>query len=280
MKVEAMIERYIPKTVLIFGIHVLEALILLLIGKIVIRFIIRFFDRVFERAGTEVSVSKFLHSLIRVLCYIVLISIICAKIGIETTSFIAVLGSAGLAIGLALQGSLSNFAGGVLILMLHPFRVGDYIIEGSGGTEGTVSKIDLFYTTLITVDNRMVVIPNGILANNHLTNVTAFSQRYLIMKVGIAYDSDIAKAKKLIEQLLHAQERVMQEKEMLVCVSSLDSSQVTLELRAWVKTEDYWKTKWELNEQIKEAFDANQIQIPFEQLQVHIGQESKEATGK
>lgn len=255
-----------------FGIRVLFALIIIFIGKFLIKLILRICDRFFEKAGTEISVRKFLNSLIRVLLYLVLIIIVCSQVGIETTSFIALMGSAGLALGLSLQGSLSNFAGGILILMLKPFVVGDYIIDGGSGKEGTVTRIDLFYTNLVTGDNKKVVIPNGTLANSNVTNITAFDKRRVDILIGIGYSSDIKKAKEILERLAKNHQKVLKDEEVMVFVNSLDESQVTLGLRVWSKTEDYWTVKFDLNEQIKSEFDKNDIEIPFNQLEVHMKQ--------
>jgi small conductance mechanosensitive channel len=191
-------------------------------------------------------------------------------VGIKTTSFVAVLGTASLAVGLSLQGSLSNFAGGVLILMLKPFKVGDYIIDSSDGKEGTVTKIDLFYTTLITPDNKKTVIPNGSLSNTSLTNVTAFETRRVDFEIGISYSADISKAKSIIEETAKANELVLKDKEIFVFVSNLDSSQVTMGIRVWTNTSDYWTVKFELTEAVKKALDENNIEIPFNQLVVHM----------
>lgn len=255
-----------------FGIRVLFALIIIFIGKFLIKLILKICDRFFERAGTEISVRKFLNSLIRVLLYLVLIIIVCSQVGIETTSFIALMGSAGLALGLSLQGSLSNFAGGILILMLKPFVVGDYIIDGGSGKEGTVTRIDLFYTNMVTGDNKKVVIPNGTLANSNVTNITAFDKRRVDILIGIGYSSDIKKAKEILERLAKNHQKVLKDEDVMVFVNSLDESQVTLGLRVWSKTEDYWTVKFDLNEQIKSEFDKNDIEIPFNQLEVHMKQ--------
>lgn len=253
-----------------FGIKVLIAIILIIVGKFLIKLILKICDRFFDKAGTEISVRKFMNSLIKVLLYIILIIIVCSQVGIETTSFIALMGSAGLALGLSLQGSLSNFAGGILILIIKPFVVGDYIIDGGSGKEGNVSRIDLFYTYLITVDNKQVVIPNGTLANSNLTNITAFDKRRVEILVGISYTSDIKKAKQILETLANNHDKVLKEQEISVFVYSLDESQVTLGLRVWSKTEDYWSVKFDLNENIKIEFDSNNIEIPFNQLDVHM----------
>lgn len=253
-----------------FGLKVIVAILLFAIGKFLIKIVMKICDRFFTRTGMEISVRKFLNSLIRVLLYLLLVVIVCSQVGIETTSFIAVLGSAGLALGLSLQGSLSNFAGGILILMIKPFVVGDYIIDGGTKVEGTVTRIDLFYTNLITVDNKKVVIPNGTLANSNITNLTAYDKRRIDLRVGIGYSSDIKKAKELLEKLAGEHKKILSDEEIGAFVYSLDESQITLELRVWVKTEDYWAVKFDLNERIKAEFDKNGIEIPFNQLEVHM----------
>ena len=257
-------------TFIAFGFRILFAILMIIVGKIIIKFLLKICDRFFDRAGTEISVRKFLNSFIKAVLYIVLILVVCAQVGIETTSFIAVMGSAGLALGLSLQGSLSNFAGGILILLLKPFVVGDYIIDGGSGKEGKVSRIDLFYTHLITPDNKMVVIPNGTLANSNLTNLTTFDKRRVDILVGISYSSDIKKAKELLEEIADKCQYVLKDEKVAVFVNSLDSSQVTLGIRVWTKTTDYWDALFQLNETIKYTFDENDIEIPFDQLEVHV----------
>lgn len=257
-------------TFIAFGFRILFAILMIIVGKIIIKLLLKICDRFFDRAGTEISVRKFLNSFIKAVLYIVLILVVCAQVGIETTSFIAVMGSAGLALGLSLQGSLSNFAGGILILLLKPFVVGDYIIDGGSGKEGKVSRIDLFYTHLITPDNKMVVIPNGTLANSNLTNLTTFDKRRVDILVGISYSSDIKKAKELLEEIADKCQYVLKDEKVAVFVNSLDSSQVTLGIRVWTKTTDYWDALFQLNETIKYTFDENDIEIPFDQLEVHV----------
>lgn len=263
------IDKLIPKLIN-FGINLLVALLIFAIGKIIINVVLKILNKFFTRTNMEISVKKFLHSLVKTIMYTILLIIICNQIGIQTTSFIAILGSAGLAAGLALQGSLSNFAGGVLILLLKPFKVGDYIIEDGKGKEGTVQKIDLFYTTLITPDNKMTVVPNGNLSNSSLTNLTAFDTRRIDLEVGISYESDIEKARELITNLAQKDEKILKDREILVYVGNLDSSQVTLGVRVWTKTEDYWTVKFRFLEVIKRELDENDVEIPFNQLVVHL----------
>ena len=175
-----------------------------------------------------------------------------------------------MAIGLALQGSLSNFAGGVLILLLKPFVVGDYIIEDTNGKEGTVKEIQIFYTKLSTIDNKTIVIPNGMLTNNSITNATAKDERQLDLRVAISYDADIRQAKSVIENLLIKDECIIKNEQINVFVHELADNAVVLGIRAWVKNEEYWETRWRLLEEIKLLLDENGIEIPYPQMTVHM----------
>ena len=268
-KLIEMIEGFLPK-VFDFAVNVIIALILLFVGRIVIKYIIKFMDKFLKRANVEISMQKFLDSLIKVILYIVLIVIICGQVGIETTSFIAVLGSAGLALGLALQGSLSNFAGGVLILVLKPFKVGDYILDGSSGKEGTVKKIDLFYTYLDTSDNKKLIIPNGNLANTHIVNTSSNEKRRVDFELGISYEADIDKAKAVILQTAKSEEFVLKNEEIFVFIKELAASQVTVGVRVWSLNSNYWTVYFNLNEAFKKSLDEAGIEIPYNQLSVHI----------
>ena len=180
------------------------------------------------------------------------------------------IGSAGLALGLALQGSLSNFAGGVLILVLKPFKVGDYIVDGSSGKEGTVRRIDLFYTYLNTADNKKLIIPNGSLANTHIINSSSNDTRRVDFEIGISYSADIDIAKRVITETAKAEEKILKNEEVFVFIKELAASQVTVGVRVWVRTEDYWTVYFALNEAFKKALDRENIEIPFNQLSVHI----------
>ncbi|WP_238724217.1 mechanosensitive ion channel family protein [Diplocloster agilis] len=251
-----------------FGIKIIIALALFFIGTRLIKLVQKLICKAMERHGSEVGAIQFVGSFVKAGLYFLLIFILAGYLGADTASIVALVGSAGLAIGLAVQGSLANFAGGVLILLLRPFKVGDYIIEGT--YEGTVDKIELFYTRLLTVDNRMVIIPNGILSNNSLTNVTAQEKRQIDIRVGIAYDSDLKKAKDLLQKIMDQDDCVLKEEDTKVFVDSLADSCVQLGLRCWVTTNDYWPTRWRMTETIKLTFDENHIEIPFNQLDVNI----------
>jgi len=253
-----------------FGLKVLAALVAFFIGRLVIRWIRKIVRRSFERSGADKGVEQFVDSLLKYGLYALLVFSLISSLGFDTTSVAAVLASGGVAIGLALQGSLSNFAGGVLILLLKPFVVGDYIIEDSNGKEGTVKEIQIFYTKLSTIDNKTIVIPNGMLTNNSITNATAKDERQLDLRVAISYDADIRQAKSVIENLLIKDECIIKNEQINVFVHELADSAVVLGIRAWVKNEEYWETRWRLLEEIKILLDENGIEIPYPQMAVHM----------
>lgn len=270
---EQYIEDSLPK-LLDFAIDVILAVVVFAIGSRVIKWLVKIVKNSMTRANIEQGVLTFISSLIRYVLYFVLILIILSQFGVTASSVIAVLGSAGLTIGLALQGSLSNFAGGVLILLLKPFVVGDYIIEDNHKNEGTVKEIQLFYTKLTTIDNKTIIIPNGMLTNNSLTNVTEKNERRLDLKIDISYESDLRKAKQVIQRLVDAEERIMKDQDILIFVDELGASSVVLGLRAWVKADDYWNVRWKLLEDIKLTMDKEGIDIPYQQLTVHMAESS------
>ena len=269
-RAQAYMDQYLPGVVS-FGLKVLIALLVFFISSRLIKLVRRLVRRSMERAGADRGLVQFIDSLLKAFLYFVLVMLIASGFGVDTASVIALAGSAGLAAGLALQGSLSNFAGGVLILLVKPFKVGDYIIQGD--LEGTVSQIEMIYTSLLTPDNRKVVIPNGTLADSSLINVTAQDKRRLDIDVGISYAADLKKAKDVCLELLERDTRILQEEERLAVVSELADSAVMLKVRFWVRPEDYWAAKWEMTEAVKLAFDENGIEIPFNQLDVHVRQE-------
>lgn len=277
MEEAGILKKYLKEMVpglLDFGIKIILAIVIYFIGGKVIKWLRNILQRALDRSGAEEGVKQFLDSCAKIVLYFILVIIVVNQFGIETTSVVAVLGSAGLAIGLALQGSLSNFAGGVLILLFKPFQVGDYIIEDTHKNEGTVAEIMIFYTKLTTVDNKVVVIPNGILANSSLTNVTKQEMRRLDLFVGISYDADIKTAKEVLQELLLQETARIHTEDMAVFVDALEDSSVKLGCRIWVQSEEYWKAKWRLTEQIKERFDQEGIEIPYNQLSVSIKQEN------
>ena len=256
--------------VLDFAIDIILAFLVFLVGGKIIKWVVKLLRRSMERASAEQGVVTFVSSVCKYALYFVLILVILSHFGVTASSVIAVLGSAGLTLGLALQGSLSNFVGGVLILLLKPFVVGDYIIENSDKQEGTVTEITIFYTKLLTMDNKAIMIPNGTLSNSSIVNVTAMKNRRLDLRFGVAYDSDIAKVKKILEEIIKSDEAVLQEEDMNVFVSDLLDSSIDMGLRCWVKKEDYWTARWRIIENVKLAFDKEGISIPFPQMDVNL----------
>lgn len=253
-----------------FLVQLVIAVAILLVGIKVIGAIVKMLRKTMEKGNTETGVITFLCSLVKYALYFVLCMIILSQFGVTTGSVVAVLGSAGLTVGLALQGSLQNFAGGVLILLLKPFAVGDYIIDNGSGDEGTVSAITIYYTKLLTIDNRMILIPNGSLSNSSITNVTGMEKRRVDIVVGVAYESDLAKVKKVLEQVVASEPAVLTEEAKDVFVSELADSSVNMGIHVWVKTSDYWTAKWRMTENIKNALDENGISIPYPQLDVQV----------
>lgn len=260
----------LPEKALHLGVRVLLALLAFIIGVQLIRLIRKIVKKSMNRAGAETGAVQFVDSFIKAALYVLLVLMIASSFGLEAASIVAVLGSAGVAIGLAVQGSLSNLAGGVLILLLKPFRVGDYIVESSTSHEGTVTEIQIFYTRLLTADNKAVILPNGQLANNSIVNITSQKERRMDIVVGISYQADLKRAKEVLETVLREDEAVLKERDMLVFVSDLGSSSVNLGVRCWFRQEDFWSGKWRVTENCKLALDAAGIEIPFNQLDVHV----------
>ena len=263
------VEGLIPR-VLDFIIEVALAFVFIVIGMKLIGWVRKILRKSLEKNHADTGLVQFLDSLVKYGLYILLALTILQRFGVQTTSIVAAIGSVGVAIGLALQGSLSNFAGGVIILLIKPFKVGDYVIQGS--LEGTVSEIQLFYTTLTTPDNRKIIIPNGQLADNSLINATAADTRRLDIKVGISYNSDVKLAKDLLLKLGENDSDTLKEegKAPMAAVDELADSSVNMLLRVWTPTDKYWDVKFRLTEAVKFAFDEAGIEIPFNQLDVHL----------
>lgn len=255
-----------------FCIKVVLSIIVFFVGRRIISWIVNIMRKSLERANIDAGVVQFISSAGKAVLYMLLIFNIAISLGVKESSVAALLGTAGVTVGLALQGGLANLAGGVLLLIFKPFVVGDYVIQDqTNGCEGTVAKIEICYTTLLSIDNKKIVVPNGTLSNSTIINVTAKENRKLEIKVGISYDADIRKAKKVIEDILKADPDTRSDNsEMVVFVDSLADSAVIIGLRVWVPTDAYWKTKWRLNQRIKEEFDANGITIPYNQMEVYL----------
>ncbi len=254
----SLVMTYAPKVVL--------AIVTLIVGMWLIN---RFGGALDSKLGKKApTLNKFLCGLIGAILKILLLISVASMVGIATTSFIAIIGAAGLAVGLALQGSLANFAGGVLILIFKPFKVGDTI--DAQGYLGSVREISILYTIVDTFDNRRIVIPNGQLANASLTNLSAYETRRCDMSFGIGYGDDIDKAKAVCKRLIEEDERALKDPAPLIVVGALGESSVDLTVRAWTKSADLWPFYWDMHEKVKKAFDAEGISIPFPQRDVHM----------
>lgn len=252
----------------LFG--VLLALIVFAIGSKLIKWVRKIVRKSLNKANADKGVEQFIDSLLKFGLYAVLLFSIGKNFGLDTTTVAALLASGGVAIGLALQGSLSNFAGGVLILLLKPFVVGDYIIENNTHCEGTVTEIQIFYTKLSTVDQKTIVLPNGTLANHSLVNLTTQGTRKIDLKVSVSYASDLKKAKEILREVLLNEEGILKDQEIQVFVSELGESAVVFGVRGFVKTEEYWPVRWRILENVKLSLDANEIEIPYQQITVHM----------
>ena len=262
-----MFERYVP-VVCDYLLRIALVLMIFFVGRKLIKNIVSLCDQALKRHGMEVTVRRFFCNVINALGYICMLGILLQTVGLTATSLTALVASAGVAVGLALQGSLSNFAGGVLILLMKPFVIGDYIVQGN--TEGTVKEIGLVYTELITADNRLIVIPNGTLIDSSIVNVTATGKRRLELSVGIGYKSDLKKAKEVLIRLGENDPARDPENPVNVFVSELAESSVNLGLHVWVSSSEYWNAKWRLTENIKMAFDEEGIEIPFKQVEISV----------
>ena len=268
-EIDAFFMTGVTGTIFQLVLRVLITIVIFFVGAKLIKLLLRIVQKSMEKAKAERGVITFVISFLRVALYVVLAFMIASRLGVDAASIVALLGSAGVAIGLAIQGSLSNFAGGVLILLLKPFRVGDYIIDANG-KEGFVSEIQIFYTKLQTIDNKVIILPNGNLANNSITNVTAEKTRRLDIALQISYGSDMKLAKEVLQDMLVESDYTIKEQVMRVVVDELEDSGVKLLIHCWVKSADYWPAKWDLTEKAKLTLDANGIEIPFPQVDVHM----------
>jgi len=247
--------------ILVYGPKILMAIVIWFIGLWIIRLIRKGTRKALDRGDYDVSLKKFMLNLLNWALKILLVVVVLGTLGIETTSFAAILAAAGLAVGLALQGSLSNFAGGVLIMIFKPFKVGDFI--QAQGELGSVKEIQIFTTKLNSPDNKEIIIPNGILSNGNITNFTSQGTRRIDFTFGVGYDSDIKQTKELLMKQLTSHPKVLKEPEPVVSLMELADSSINFVARPWVKTEDYWTVYFEITESTKEALDAAGIEIPY-----------------
>jgi len=256
------------------GIKVATALAIFLIGKFLIKILVRGISKVMQKQGVDKTLETFICNLVRISLMVVVVIAAIGAIGIQTTSFIAIFGAAGLAVGLALQGSLSNFASGVLIVLFRPYRVGDFI--EAAGIAGSVEQVQILTTILKTGDNKQIIVPNSQIMDSIITNYSANDTRRVDMVVGVSYDDDLDKVHKTLEELLAADERVLSEPAPLIAVSALADSSVNFVVRPWVKAADYWGVMFEMTEAIKKRFDKEGISFPFPQQDVHIYKQDSE----
>ena len=251
-----------------FAFNLVKAIIIFYVGKFIVSVIVRTVRRIMAKQDIEDTLENFVLSLLRMVLMLFVIIATVGALGMQTTSFVAVLGAAGLAIGLALQGSLSNFASGVLIVLFKPYRVGDWV--EAGGISGAVERVEILTTVFNTGDNKKVIVPNGQVMGSIITNYSANPQRRVDMVVGVSYDDDLDKVRATLEELIAADDRVLSEPPHKIAVSELGDSSVNFIVRPWVKTEDYWGVMFDLTEAIKKRFDKEGISFPFPQQDVHL----------
>ena len=259
--------------IMLYTPKLLLAILTLIIGLWIIKFVAKVFNRSMTAGKVDESLKKFLLNLLSILLKTILLISVASMIGIATTSFVAILGAAGLAVGLALQGSLANFAGGVLILLFKPYKIGD-VIEAQGFV-GSVSEIQIFNTVLKTPDNKTIIIPNGSISNGNIINYSNEPQRRVDFVFSIGYNDDIATAKNVLYEIIEEDDRILKDPAPMVVVAELADSSVNINFRVWCKTTDYWTIYFDMFEKVKLAFDKAGVSIPFPQQDVHIYREEK-----
>lgn len=249
------------------GKNLLGAIIIYIVGRFIIKQLGRLLARILEKRKLEISVQTFLRSLVSILLNLILAFAIVSRLGVETTSFAALLASAGVAIGMALSGNLSNFAGGLIILIFKPFKVGDYI-EGQNAN-GTVREIQIFHTILTTVDNKVIYVPNGALSSNAITNYSKQETRRAEWVFGVEYGEDFEKVKAVLQRIIDADPRILKDPAPMIALGALSASSVDIKVRAWAKTADYWDVYFDMNKIVYDTFNKEGIGFPFPQLTVH-----------
>lgn len=262
------VERYINDYAIPWGINIAMAIVIYVIGRIVVGFILSLFRRLMAKSKYDAMLVDFLEAIISAILMLFVIVASLNQLGVDTTSLVAILGAAGLAIGLSLQDSLKNFAAGVMLLVFKPFKSGDFV--EAAGTAGTINKIGIFTTTMATPDNKEIIVPNGGIYSNNITNYSAKETRRVDMVVGIGYDADLRKAKEILNEMVRADERILSEPAPTVAVSELADSSVNFVVRPWCKASDFWGVKFDFTEQVKLRFDQEGISIPFPQMDVHL----------
>lgn len=250
------------------GINIFFALVIFIVGKIVVGIIVNIFGRVMARSKYDEMLVGFITAIVNSVLMLFVIIASLDKLGVDTTSLVAILGAAGLAIGLSLQGSLQNFAAGVMLLVFRPFTRGNYI--EAAGTSGVVKDITIFTTVMTSPDNKEIIVPNGKIYSDNIINYSAKETRRVDMVVGIAYDADLRKAKTILQEMIAADERILDDPAPLVAVAELADSSVNFNVRPWVKSADFWAVKYDFTEAVKLRFDEEGIGIPFPQMDVHL----------
>ncbi|EKE85209.1 mechanosensitive ion channel domain-containing protein [Idiomarina xiamenensis] len=261
-----------------YAVKIVVAILILVIGKFIANAIANMMSKGMRRKEMDNAVISFLSGIIKALIFIAAILMALSHVGVQTTSFIAILGAAGLAVGLALQGSLSNIASGVLIIMFRPFRAGEYV--EAGGVAGTVDSINVFQTVMKTPDRKVVFVPNSQITSRPITNYNREPLRRIDLVIGVSYSANLSKTKDVLMQCLKEDERILAEPEPVVTVTNLNASSVDFNVRPWVKGPDYWPVRWDLLEKIKNELDANGIGIPFPQMDVHLFKQEQEEKAK
>ncbi len=251
-----------------YGVNIISAILILVIGNLIVKVLAGSVTKILEKKKMDRAVISFIHALVRYLLFVIVLIAALGRIGVQTASVVAVIGAAGLAIGLALQGSLSNFAAGVLIVAFRPFKSGDYV--EISGVAGSVDSIQIFQTILKSPDNKMVVVPNSAVINGPITNYSRYDTRRIDLMIGVSYKADLQKTKQVLRATVEADTRILKEPGVTVGVHTLADSSVNFVVRPWVKTADYWPVYFDLMQGIKEALDANGIEIPFPQMDVHL----------
>jgi small conductance mechanosensitive channel len=250
-----------------YGLKILAAVTIFIIGKMIVKSITRVITRLMEKAEVDATLTSFVSSTINMLLMIVVILAAVSELGVQTTSFVAILGAAGLAVGLALQGTLSNIGAAVLIIIFRPFKIGDFI--EAGGATGTVDEISMFSTTMSPLDNRVVIVPNSAIISGNITNFSTKENRRVDLTFGIGYDDDLRLAKSVLLEIIEADPRILKDPEPFVAVSELADSSVNFITRSWVKSDDYWGVYFDLIETVKLTFDERGISIPYPQVDMH-----------
>ena len=268
------IERYINEYAIPWGINIAMAIAIYVIGRIVVGFILSIFRRVMAKSKYDAMLVDFLEAIISAILMLFVIVASLDQLGVDTTSLVAILGAAGLAIGLSLQDSLKNFAAGVMLLVFKPFKSGDFV--EAGGTAGTVNKIGIFTSTMTTPDNKEIIVPNGAIYSGTITNFSAKETRRVDMVVGIGYDADLLKAKQVLQEMVEADPRILQEPAPTIAVAELADSSVNFVVRPWVQSADFWGVKFDFTEAVKLRFDKEGISILFPQMDVHLHKDASE----